>query len=473
MTASIFRTKPARVATAIAVLCLVWIWLSNIQGVRLTDDVVPVSYSSDDNNETRSAVRSRIGKVTVAANQLDSDTIDRALRTHQRHNARHGYTHFIAKNQAVGSMIENDRHNRPEGAWTKPAYLLSVLVAELEKPEEERLEWVFWFDADTIIMNLETPLEVFLPPHKLAGLDNVDLLMATNWDGLNSGVFALRVSGWSVSLISAVLSYPIYQAARLETDRFRDQSAFQFLLQHPESPLADLPMRGADHWVDVPMRWFNSLPVNNAFYGNGTWIFGQEMTPALFDKGTKELANDGNGPFVNPWKIMQGDLAVHFAGTSYVRDSWMGPWLNRAEALLPQWNNATTKEVLKQETAEFWNRINDQMVVDRQKAEIEEEQKARAKDEGKKQAERARLLREKKEKEALAKQRLEMERKVEEKDKKQVGGVAPPVIASANTTRHDDTKKAVPPPSPSVGLSFGNPTPPQNSTVLHSNGTRS
>ena len=85
---------------------------------------------------------SRVAKVTVAANALDVDVIHRAMQTHERHNREHGYQHFIALNQAVSSLIENDRAGRPKGAWTKPAYLLSILVAELEKPEEERLKWV-------------------------------------------------------------------------------------------------------------------------------------------------------------------------------------------------------------------------------------------------------------------------------------------------------------------------------------------
>ena len=44
-------------------------------------------------------------------------------------------------------------------------------------------------------MNPQTPLEVFLPPQTNGSscLKNIHLLMAANWDGLNSGAFALRV----------------------------------------------------------------------------------------------------------------------------------------------------------------------------------------------------------------------------------------------------------------------------------------
>jgi hypothetical protein len=42
----------------------------------------------------------------------------------------------------VGDLSEHDSQHRPRGAWSKPAYLLSLIVNELTKPEDERLEWL-------------------------------------------------------------------------------------------------------------------------------------------------------------------------------------------------------------------------------------------------------------------------------------------------------------------------------------------
>jgi len=206
-------------------------------------------------------------------------------------------------------------------------------------------------------MNPHTPLEIFVPPTSMTELSNVHLLIAANWDGLNSGAFAFRVDPWSVSLLSAVLAYPIYHPERLKTDQFRDQSAFQWLLQGKESPLAATPNGGKDNWTEVPMRWFNSLPINNAFSKKGDWIYNHNLTDVLFDNGTDTVFDDGKGKKVQPWKIKQGDMAVHFAGTGSlqgVRDSWMGGWLRRAELYLPEWANATKQEELKVEVEDFW-----------------------------------------------------------------------------------------------------------------------
>jgi hypothetical protein len=191
--------------------------------------------------------------------------------------------------------------------------------------------------------------------------------MCSNWDGLNSGVFALRIHPWSVTLLSGVLAYPLYQQERQKSDRFRDQSAFQWLLSGSDSPLASTPMKGHEYWVEVPMRWFNSIPFNNAFNSKGAWILMNPMNEETFDKGTNEVFNDGNPPVVKPWKVMRGDLAVHFAGTTAadVRDSWIGPWLDRAEAQLPEWANATTKDVLREETREFWVRATERLRLGR------------------------------------------------------------------------------------------------------------
>ena len=231
-----------------------------------------------------------------------------------------------------------------------------------------------WFDADTVVLNPYTPLEIFTPPKSRRDLDTVHLLISANWDGLNSGAFALRVHPWSVSFVSAVLAYPIYETERQIQDRFRDQSAFQFLLEHHDSPLVKTPTGGRDHWVTIPMRWFNSLPFNNAFAKGGKWVYSSNMTEDRFDNGTTEIFDDGNGKEIKPWKVMQGDIAIHFAGATAgskgVRDSWMGGWLDRAEAMEPQWANKTTQEVLRQETDRFWADEANKIAVARKKLHV-------------------------------------------------------------------------------------------------------
>jgi hypothetical protein len=83
--------------------------------------------------------RSKIAKVSVAFNELDSSTIQRAFETHFKHNAMHGYRHLIARQRLVDEIFTPEP---PWGSWSKPAYLLSILAKELSKPPEKRLEWL-------------------------------------------------------------------------------------------------------------------------------------------------------------------------------------------------------------------------------------------------------------------------------------------------------------------------------------------
>jgi len=190
--------------------------------------------------------------------------------------------------------------------------------------------------------------------------------MARNMDGLNSGVFALRVHPWSVSILSTVLAYPIFEAARYKTDRFRDQSAFQWLLApNANSPLFNAPAKGRENWAEVPMRWFNSMPFNNAFSKSWDWVFNHNLTDELFDNGTTEVYNDGHIGAPKPWKVMQGDMVVHFAGATPVRDSWIGRWLERAESYLPEWSNTTKQVDLKKEASIFWDELANKISSDR------------------------------------------------------------------------------------------------------------
>ncbi len=269
-----------------------------------------------------------------------------------------------------------------------------------------------WFDGDTAVLNPSTPLETFLPPNSSEILNDVHMVIASNWDGLNSGAFALRIHPWTASFLSGVLAYPLFERARTMKDRFRDQSAIQFLLTNQDSPLARDFLKHKNHWAKVPMRWFNSLPVNNAFYSDGKWLFAHGMSPAMFDNGTTDVFNDGRDGKIQPWKVMQGDMIVHFPGTKGVRDSWMTPWLDRAEALLPEWNNPNTTDKVAIEVNQYWQDYEEQM-----RAEIQVAKDAEEKEKQKKKEEEKKKLEEKKKNEERKK--IEKEKKMEEDRKKE------------------------------------------------------
>ncbi|KAJ7151803.1 hypothetical protein C8R43DRAFT_1004404 [Mycena crocata] len=52
----------------------------------------------------------------------------------------HGYQHFIDHQMLVDEIP--DPAGNPKGPWSKPAYLLSLILTELTKDPEERLDWL-------------------------------------------------------------------------------------------------------------------------------------------------------------------------------------------------------------------------------------------------------------------------------------------------------------------------------------------
>lgn len=80
--------------------------------------------------------RSRIAKVTMLYGSTN-ELYERALRTHERHNENFGYPMHVLREQILPGW-------GPMGYWNKPSYLLSLVLSELAKPEEERSEWLMY-----------------------------------------------------------------------------------------------------------------------------------------------------------------------------------------------------------------------------------------------------------------------------------------------------------------------------------------
>lgn len=74
---------------------------------------------------------SKVTKVTALFGQ-ENELYEAAIRSHEEHNRLHGYELKVLRERIVNNF------------WSKPAYLLSLIVEELAKPEEERTEWIMY-----------------------------------------------------------------------------------------------------------------------------------------------------------------------------------------------------------------------------------------------------------------------------------------------------------------------------------------
>jgi hypothetical protein len=247
----------------------------------------------------RLGARTRVGKCTILFN--GNSFWERAIRTHEEHDRLHGYRLHVLRQQLLDDV------------WSKPAYILSLLLRELAKPESERLDWLFWVDADTVILNPHVPIETFLPPPG-SEFEDVYLLYSNDWNGLNNGVFPVRVNQWAVKLFTAIVAYRHYKPDMPLV--FRDQSAMDNVMKEPQF---------VNNIVQAPQRWFN------AYQG----------------EHNETLA---------PFQIRRGDLLVHFAGVPN-REERMGYWLDRAEQHLDDWEVPVKSTSYPQERKDFWDEL--------------------------------------------------------------------------------------------------------------------
>jgi len=176
--------------------------------------------------------RPRFAKVVIASG-FEDIVYERALDTHRRYAQKHGYPIYIA------------RENAAEGMFNKVAFLQVVLLDELYKPREERVEWLFYTDADTIVMNQEIPLSIFEPP---GDFNHVKWIAGRDWNGLNAGIFFLRVDTWSLNLLNRVMTYKHYHPT--EDYTFEEQSILARLTEQNDEFKTQA--------IYMPRMWFNA-----------------------------------------------------------------------------------------------------------------------------------------------------------------------------------------------------------------------
>jgi hypothetical protein len=169
-------------------------------------------------------------------------------------------------------------------------------------------------------MNPDMPLETFLPPPEFP---DAHLLVTRDWNGLNSGVFFLRVHPWSVELLSAAIAYP--RVKPNEELIWFEQSAINNVLKEN-----DYFGRSV---VYCPLRWFN------AYMRHPNAIDINPETPLHL-------------------QVRHGDLLVHFPGTPKENlTRTLGPYLKIAESHSPYWAVPLEKTRYREETKRFWKHL--------------------------------------------------------------------------------------------------------------------
>lgn len=126
---------------------------------------------------------SEIAVVTMAIGEEYIKTVSLGLKNKADYCAKHGYE-FICFQKSLDTS-----RSIP---WSKILLILEVM-------EKEECNWIFWTDADSLVMNTALGIEELID-------ENYDLIISNDHNGFNSGHFLIRNCEWSRRFLLEVYS---------------------------------------------------------------------------------------------------------------------------------------------------------------------------------------------------------------------------------------------------------------------------
>ena len=82
-------------------------------------------------------IQPQVGKVHAVFGE-PNPVYERALRLHEAHSDLMGHPMFVLRERLLS------------GLWSKPAFILSIMLQELAKPEDKRLKWLLYASSSVL-----------------------------------------------------------------------------------------------------------------------------------------------------------------------------------------------------------------------------------------------------------------------------------------------------------------------------------
>ncbi|ORX56562.1 hypothetical protein BCR36DRAFT_345800 [Piromyces finnis] len=121
--------------------------------------------------------------------------------------------------------------------YMKLYYILEHLMDAMKN---QSYDWLFWVDGDVVLTNPNIQLKAFIPPDDK---DDIHLVITSDVNGLNAGVFLIRVHPWSIDFMMKAYTYAFYHSE--EDLYYYDQSSMFHVLQNMEED---------SHYIIVPQN---------------------------------------------------------------------------------------------------------------------------------------------------------------------------------------------------------------------------
>ena len=129
------------------------------------------------------------------------------------------------------------------GQYTKIALLRELMLNESNSESSTRHEWFFWIDSDALvnIMSFKIPFRRYKNAHLVAwGNEESIFKKPDNIKGINSGVFLIRNSKWSLDFLDELMKFAqnggerrideMKKVIKVYNPYIRDQSAFVYVI---------------------------------------------------------------------------------------------------------------------------------------------------------------------------------------------------------------------------------------------------
>jgi uncharacterized membrane protein len=119
------KTNLKIISLVTSILCLFTVLSDFVGMLRRSNSLSEATPTSSE----RSNGHASIGKLSMLYGETNA-LYERALAAHLPHNKNFGYSMYVLREKTL------------PGYWSKPAYILDQLLAELALPEDQRLQWL-------------------------------------------------------------------------------------------------------------------------------------------------------------------------------------------------------------------------------------------------------------------------------------------------------------------------------------------
>lgn len=187
---------------------------------------------------------SDIAVLTMAVGEKYKDAVLLGLKNKEHYCKKHGYDFYFSE--------EHLDPTRPI-AWSKIVFVQKIM-------EEHSYKWIFWTDADSLIMNTNIPLENFIDNDF-----NFVISRAHTW--VNSGEFFIKNCDWSKNYLKTVYAHEEYI-----NDGAWEQTAIVHELNNPEFKpyIKIIPQRAINSRLPFDWTGVSYLPGDFIIHFAGT-----------------------------------------------------------------------------------------------------------------------------------------------------------------------------------------------------------